>query len=85
MATRKRKRAESEEKREYFIVDRRILPTSIQNVIKVNDLIQQEKISKYEAIKRVGLSRSTYYKYKDYIKPFFESGKKSIQYTSGSG
>ena len=26
MATRKRKRAESEEKREYFIVDRRILP-----------------------------------------------------------
>lgn len=78
MATRKRKRAESEEKREYFIVDRRILPTSIQNVIKVNDLIQQEKISKYEAIKRVGLSRSTYYKYKDYIKPFFESGKEKV-------
>ncbi len=78
MATRKRKRAEAEEKREYFIVDRRILPTSIQNVIKVNDLIQQEKISKYEAIKRVGLSRSTYYKYKDYIKPFFESGKEKV-------
>ena len=78
MATRKRKRAESEEKRECFIVDRRILPTSIQNVIKVNDLIQQEKISKYEAIKRVGLSRSTYYKYKDYIKPFFESGKEKV-------
>ena len=78
MATRKRKRAESEEKREYFIVDRRILPTSIQNVNKVNDLIQQEKISKYEAIKRVGLSRSTYYKYKDYIKPFFESGKEKV-------
>lgn len=78
MTTRKRKRAESEEKREYFIVDRRILPTSIQNVIKVNDLIQQEKISKYEAIKRVGLSRSTYYKYKDYIKPFFESGKEKV-------
>lgn len=78
MATRKRKRAETEERREYFIVDRRILPTSIQNVIKVNDLIQQEKISKYEAIKRVGLSRSTYYKYKDYIKPFFESGKEKV-------
>lgn len=78
MATRKRKRAEYDEKREYFIVDRRILPTSIQNVIKVNDLIQQEKISKYEAIKRVGLSRSTYYKYKDYIKPFFESGKEKV-------
>ena len=78
MATKRRKKAETEEKREYFIVDRRILPTSIQNVIKVNDLIQQEKISKYEAIKRVGLSRSTYYKYKDYIKPFIESGKEKV-------
>lgn len=60
--------------KEYYIVDKRILSKSIQNVIKVNDLIQKFKISKYEAIKRVGISRSTYYKYKDYIKPFFESG-----------
>lgn len=65
-------------KKEYYIVDKRILPTSIQNVIKVNDLIQETKISKYEAIKKVGLSRSTYYKYKDYIKPFFESGQEKI-------
>lgn len=78
MANRKKRKSEAEDKREYFIVDRRILPTSIQNVIKVNDLIQQERISKYEAIKRVGLSRSTYYKYKDYIKPFFESGKEKV-------
>lgn len=78
MAIKKRKKSEYDEKREYFIVDRRILPTSIQNVIKVNDLIQQEKISKYEAIKRVGLSRSTYYKYKDYIKPFFEGGQEKV-------
>ena len=78
MEIKKRKKTKSEDKREYFIVDRRILPTSIQNVIKVNDLIQQEKISKYEAIKKVGLSRSTYYKYKDYIKPFFESGKEKV-------
>jgi len=66
------------DKREYYIVDKRILPNSIQNVIKVNDIVQQERISKYEAIKRVGISRSTYYKYKDYIKPFFESGKDTV-------
>lgn len=78
MVNKKKKRNGYDEKREYFIVDRRILPTSIQNVIRVNDLIQQEKISKYEAIKKVGLSRSTYYKYKDYIKPFFESGKEKV-------
>ena len=51
------------EKREYYIVDKRILPNSIQSVIKVNDLVQHSKISKYEAIKKVGISRSTYYKY----------------------
>lgn len=65
-------------KREFYIVDKEILPTSIQKVIEVNDLIQQEKISKYEAIKRVGISRSTYYKYKDYIKPFFEGGRDTV-------
>ncbi|MBZ4683466.1 MAG: chorismate mutase [Fusobacteriaceae bacterium] len=65
-------------KKEYFIVDREILPTSIQKVIEVNDLIQSEKISKYEAIQKVGISRSTYYKYKDYIRPFFESGRDTV-------
>ena len=65
-------------KKEFYIVDRQILPTSIQKVIEVNDLIQQENISKYEAINRVGISRSTYYKYKDYIKPFFEGGRDTV-------
>ncbi|MCJ8342238.1 MAG: ACT domain-containing protein [Cetobacterium sp.] len=69
---------EKKEKREYYIVDKRILPNSIQSVIKVNDLVQKERISKYEAIKKVGISRSTYYKYKDFIKPFFEGGKDKV-------
>lgn len=63
-----------EDKKEFYIVDKRILPKSVQNVIKVNELINKTKISKYEAIKKIGISRSTYYKYKDFIKPFFESG-----------
>ena len=36
--------------KEFYIVDKRILPKSIQNVIKVNDLILKTKISKYSAI-----------------------------------
>ena len=68
----------SDKAREFFIVDKRILPNSIQNVIKVNEIVQKEGVSKYEAIKRVGISRSTYYKYKDFIKPFFESGKDTV-------
>ena len=72
------KKSKNIDKKEYFIVDKRILPNSIKNVLKVNDLVQNEKISKYEAIKQVGLSRSTYYKYKDYIKPFFEGGQEKV-------
>ena len=64
--------------KEFYIVDKRILPKSIQNVIKVNDLISKTKISKYSAIKKVGISRSTYYKYKDFIKPFYEGGDDRI-------
>jgi len=64
--------------KEFYIVDKRILPKSIQNVIKVNDLILKTKISKYSAIKKVGISRSTYYKYKDFIKPFYEGGEDRI-------
>jgi len=66
------------DKREFFIVDKRILPNSIKNVIKVNDLVENSKMTKYEAIKKVGISRSTYYKYKEYIKPFFEGGKDKV-------
>lgn len=63
----------NERKREYYIEDKRILPNLFKSVIKVNDLVQHSKI-KYETIKKVGISRSTYYKYKDFNKPF-ESGK----------
>ena len=66
------------QRKEFYIVDKNILPASIQKVIEVNELIQSKKISKYEAIKEVGISRSTYYKYKDYIKPFFEENKDSV-------
>ena len=64
--------------KEFYIVDKRILPKSIQNVIKVNDLILKTKMSKYSAIKKVGISRSTYYKYKDFIKPFYEGAEDRI-------
>ena len=71
------KKKEADNK-EFYIVDKRILPKSIQNVIKGNDLILKTKISKYSAIKKVGISRSTYYKYKDFIKPFYEGGEDRI-------
>ena len=71
-------RNKDKDNKEFYIVHKRILPKSIQNVIKVNDLILKTKMSKYSAIKKVGISRSTYYKYKDSIKPFYEGGEDRI-------
>lgn len=65
-------------RKRFYIVEKSILPNSIQNVIEVNELIQKEKISKHEAIKKIGISRSTYYKYKDYIKPFYNGEREKI-------
>lgn len=71
-------KAKEKDNKEFYIVDKRILPKSIQNVIKVNDIIAKTKVSKYAAIKKVGISRSTYYKYKDFIKPFYEGGEDTV-------
>ena len=85
------KEVQKADKKEYYIVDKRILPSSIKNVLLVNDLVQNEKMSKYEAIKKVGLSRSTYYKYKDFV--FLPSDKShgrkalisiTLEHTQGS-
>lgn len=74
----KSKEREILEKKQYYIVDKSILPASIQKVIAVNEMVKNERISKHEGIRRTGLSRSTYYKYKDFIKPFFEGSQEKI-------
>lgn len=74
----KKKNSAEIEKKQYYIVDKSILSASIQKVIAVNEMVKNEHISKHEGIRRTGLSRSTYYKYKDYIKPFFEGSQEKI-------
>ncbi len=52
----------------YLLVDKRILPSYYDKVIEARTLLQSGKIKDVsEAVKTVGISRSTYYKYKDYI------------------
>ncbi len=52
---------------EYYIVHKSILPTYFDQVIKTREQINDKKISVSDACKANGISRSTYYKYKDYI------------------
>lgn len=52
----------------YYIVDSSILPESFDKVIKARDLLETGKSSNVsEAVKMVGISRGTYYKYKDLV------------------
>ena len=52
---------------EYFLVHKRILPDYFALVIECRELIEGAKMSVSDACKKVNISRSTYYKYKDFV------------------
>ncbi len=52
----------------YLIVNKKILPEVYERVIEARTLINDNRVKGIsEAVKKVGISRSTYYKYKDYV------------------
>lgn len=52
----------------YLIVHKSILPEYFETVLKAKHLLEEGKAKNVmQATKMVGISRSTYYKYKDYI------------------
>lgn len=61
---------------EYFLVKSEILPEVFLKVMSVKRLLNSGKArSVNEAVQKIGLSRSAYYKYKDSIMPFYETSK----------
>lgn len=51
-----------------YIVHAKALPDYFEKVIQAQELIAQKKVKGIsEAVEKVGISRSTFYKYKDYI------------------
>lgn len=64
---------------DYFIVHKSILPDYFPLVIRARELINDKNYSVSDACKELNISRSTYYKYKDYIfTPAKDSGNKVI-------
>lgn len=60
----------------YFVVKKRALPEVLLKVVEVNRLLEAQKVSSVqEAVERVGISRSSYYKYKEDIFPFRDSAQ----------
>lgn len=55
---------------DYYIVDKKVMPEVFLKVIEVKELLSNQSVtSVQEACEIVQVSRSAYYKYKDYISP----------------
>ncbi|MCR5576795.1 MAG: ACT domain-containing protein [Oscillospiraceae bacterium] len=53
---------------QYLIIHKSILPEYYEKVLEARRLLEDGKLKDVsQAVRRVGISRSTYYKYKDYI------------------
>lgn len=63
----------------YFLVDSSILPEVFSKVIEVKKILTKSSAKPInEAVKEVGLSRSAYYKYRDFVFPFYETSRGKI-------
>ena len=53
---------------DYLIVHKKILPEYFNQVIQARSLLENHEVETVtEAVKTVGISRNTYYRYKDYL------------------
>lgn len=64
------------EKHPFYVISTNVLPEVFLKVVEVKNLLEKNKmLTVQEATEQVGISRSSFYKYKDAIFPFYEKGK----------
>lgn len=64
------------DKNKYFVVRERAVPEVLLNVVAAKKLLESKRVATVqEAADAVGISRSSFYKYKDDIFPFHEEAK----------
>ena len=68
-----------EKERVYYVVAEDILPEALQKTIKAKEMLRRGEVDNIaEAADRLGIARSTFYKYKDGIHTFFDYGSMDI-------
>ena len=61
-------RMKKTKKRESYMVDFSILPTAVKATIRAKQMIEDGRANSiYDAVRKVGISRSAFYKYKDHV------------------
>ena len=64
------------EDNKYYLIKQRAVPEVLLKVLEAKRLLESERaLTIQEATERVGLGRSSFYKYKDDIFPFHENAK----------
>ena len=64
------------EKTKYYVLKKKAVPEVLLKVVEAKRLLESERvITVQEATERVGISRSSFYKYKDDIFPFHDDAK----------
>lgn len=60
----------------YYLVDTSVLPEVFVKVVEVKKILSCGTIKNInDAVKEVGISRSAFYKYRDYVFPFYETSR----------
>ncbi len=63
----------------FFLVREEILPEAIKKTIRVKEMLKRgEARTINEAVEKMELSRSAYYKYKDFVFPFYEASRDRV-------
>lgn len=64
------------EKKKYYVVTERAVPEVLQKVVEAKKLLDSGRVlTVQEAAEQTGISRSSFYKYKDDIFPFHEQAR----------
>lgn len=64
---------------EYYIVDKKVMPEVFLKVVEAKELLDKGSVlSVQEAVESVGVSRSAYYKYKDYVSALSNNSRGKI-------
>lgn len=65
-----------EEQAKYFVLKQKAVPDVLLRVVEAKKLLDSERaITVQDATDKVGISRSSFYKYKDDIFPFYDNAK----------
>ncbi len=64
------------EQTEYYVIRRRAVPDVLLKVVEANRLVKSGQVSSVqEAVDQLGISRSSFYKYRDDIIPFHDNAQ----------